>query len=259
VDATLERGARRRQITRSLRHNAEPYKGINILQLWAAAEIAGYACPIWLTFQQPKELGGLVKKGEHGSPLVYASTFKRKDQAEDGRKADEEIPFLKEYTVFNAEQCEGLPERFYALAEPPKEKTERIEHAERFFANTGAKIDYGENRAFCSITTDSIRMPPFETFRDSESHAATVVHELTHWTRHPSRLNRNLGRNRFGDEGYAFEELVADLGFAFLCAEPADHAGDSRGPRQLRSQLAATPQRRQAGRLHRRVAREQDG
>jgi antirestriction protein ArdC len=207
------------RITRPLRSTGEPYKGINILQLWASAEIAGYACPIWLTFQQAKELGGFVRKGEHGSPVVYASTFKKKDQAEDGQEVEAEIPFLKEYTVFNVEQVEGLPERFYALAEPPKEKIERIEHAERFFTNTGAKIEYGGNRAYYAIEADYVRMPPFETFRDSESHAATVAHELTHWTRHPSRLDRDLGRKRFGDEGYAFEELVAELGSAFLCAD----------------------------------------
>jgi len=207
------------RITRPLRSNGQPYKGINILQLWASAEIAGYACPIWLTFQQAKELGGHVKKGEHGSPVVYASTFTRKDQAEDGQETEEEIPFLKEYTVFNVEQCEELPPHFYALAEPPKEKIERIERAERFFAATGAKIEYSGNRACYLIEADYVRMPPFETFRDSESHAATVAHELTHWTRHPSRLDRDLGRKRFGDEGYAMEELVAELGSAFLCAD----------------------------------------
>ncbi len=220
------------RITRPLRHNGQPYKGINILQLWASAEIAGYACPIWLTFQQAKELGGHVKKGEHGSPVVYASTFKRTDKTEDGQETEEEIPFLKEYTVFNVEQCEELPPHFYALAEPPKEKIERIEHAERFFAGTGAKIEYGGNRACYLIEADYVRMPPFETFRDSESHAATVAHELTHWTRHPLRLDRDLGRKRFGDEGYAMEELVAELGSAFLCADlqitpeiREDHAG----------------------------------
>jgi antirestriction protein ArdC len=169
------------RITRPLRHNGQPYKGINILQLWASAEIAGYACPIWLTFQQAKELGGHVKKGEHGSPVVYASTFKKTDKTEDGQETEEEIPFLKEYTVFNVEQCEELPQHFYALAEPPKETIERIEHAERFFAGTGAKIEYGGNRACYLIEADYVRMPPFESFRDSESHAATVAHELTHF------------------------------------------------------------------------------
>jgi antirestriction protein ArdC len=207
------------RISRPLRHNGQPYKGINILQLWAAAELAGYACPIWLTFQQAKELGGFVRKGQKGSPVVYASTFKKTDKTEDGQETEEEIPFLKEYTVFNAEQCDGLPPHFYALAEAPKEKIERIEHAERFFAGTGAKIEYGGNRAYYALEADYIRMPPFETFRDAESHAATLAHELTHFTRHPSRLDRDLGRKRFGDAGYAMEELVAELGSAFLCAD----------------------------------------
>jgi antirestriction protein ArdC len=207
------------RITRPLRHNGQKYNGINILMLWASAELQGFGCPFWLTFQQTKELGGFVKKGEHGSPVVYANTFKKTETTDAGEEVEQEIPFLKEYTVFNAEQCEGLPAHFYQLAEPPKEKIERIEHAERFFANTGADIRYGGNRAYYAIEADYVRMPPFETFRDSESHAATLAHELTHWTRHTSRLNREFGRKKWGDEGYAMEELVAELGSAFLCAD----------------------------------------
>lgn len=207
------------RITRPLRHTGEPYKGINILMLWAAAELQGFNCPLWLTFQQAKQLGGFVKKGEHGSPVVYASTFKAKETTEAGEEIERDCQFLKQYTVFNACQVEGLPERFYALAEPPKEKLERIELADRFFASTKADIRHGGDKAFYSVTQDYIRMPPFEAFRDAESHAATVAHELTHWTRHPSRLNRDFGRKRFGDEGYAVEELVAELASAFLCAD----------------------------------------
>jgi len=207
------------RITRPLRSNGQPYKGINILMLWAAAELQNYACPFWLTFQQAKELGGHVKKGEHGSPVVYASTFKKKETAEDGQETEEEIPFLKQYLVFNAEQCEGLPGHFYALAETPKQGMERIEHAEAFFRETKADIRTGGNRAYYAIGEDYIQMPPFETFRDAESHAATLAHELTHWTRHSSRLNRDFGRKKWGDEGYAMEELVAELGAAFLCAD----------------------------------------
>jgi antirestriction protein ArdC len=207
------------RITRPLRHSGQPYQGINILMLWASAELQGYACPFWLTFQQAKELGGFVKKGEHGSPVVYASTFKKKETADDGKETEEEIPFLKEYTVFNAEQCEGLPKHFYALAEPPRDTLQRIEHAEAFFANTKADIRTGRNRAYYAIEADYVQMPPFETFRDAESHAATLAHELTHWTRHGLRLNREFGRKRWGDEGYAMEELVAELGSAFLCAD----------------------------------------
>ena len=114
-------------------------------------------------------------------------------------------------------QVEGLPAYFYELAKAIKTKPlERIEQAERFFANTKADIRYGGNRAYYAIEADYVRMPPFETFRDAESHAATLAHELTHWTRHTSRLNRDLGRKKWGDEGYAMEELVAELGSAFL-------------------------------------------
>jgi antirestriction protein ArdC len=151
--------------------------------------------------------------------VVYASTFKKKEQAEDGSETEADIPFLKEYTVFNAEQCEGLPKHFYTLAEPPKEKIERIERAETFFANTHADIRNGGNRAYYAFEADYIQMPPLEAFRDGESHAATIAHELTHWTRHGTRLNREFGRKRWGDEGYAMEELVAELGSAFLCAD----------------------------------------
>ena len=207
------------RITRPLRHNGQPYNGVNILMLWASAEMQGYSCPFWLTFQQTTDFGGHVKKGEHGSPVVYASTFKKKEQGEDGNETEADIPFLKEYTVFNAEQCEGLPTHFYTLAEPPKEKIECIEHAESFFRNTHADIKSGGNRAYYAMDADYVQMPPLEAFRDAESHAATRAHEMTHWTRHQSRLNREFGRKRWGDEGYAMEELVAELGSAFLCAD----------------------------------------
>jgi antirestriction protein ArdC len=105
------------------------------------------------------------------------------------------------------------------MAEPPKETMERIAQAEAFFANTKADVRTGGDRACYAMAADYIRMPPFECFRDAESHAATLAHELTHWTRHASRLDRDLGRKRFGDAGYAMEELVAELGSAFLAAD----------------------------------------
>jgi antirestriction protein ArdC len=207
------------RITRPLRHNAQPYSGINVVVLWMTAEMAGYISPFWLTFKQALELGGHVKKGEHGSQIVYASTFKKKDTTNAGEEIEQDIPFLKAYTVFCADQCEGLPAHFYQLAEQPKEILARIEQADRFFANTKADIRTGGNKAYYAVADDYVQMPPFETFRDAESHAATLAHELTHWTRHSSRLNREFGRKRFGDEGYAMEELVAELGSAFLCAD----------------------------------------
>jgi antirestriction protein ArdC len=209
------------RITRPLRHNGQAYRGINVIQLWMTAETAGFISPFWLTFQQARELGGYVKKGEHGTPVVYASTFKKKEENEQGEEIEQEVAFLKEYTVFCADQCEGLPQHFYQLAEQPKEKLERIEHAEAFFAHTKAEIRTGGNRACYAMELDYVQMPPFETFRDAESHAATLAHELTHWTRHPSRLNREFGRKKWGDEGYAMEELVAELASAFICADLA--------------------------------------
>ena len=207
------------RISRPLRHNGLKYSGINILTLWMSAELQGFGCPFWLTFQQAKELGGHVKKGERGSPVVYASTFTKTDTTESGDEVAAEIPFLKEYTVFNAEQCEGLPPHFSQQSAVPAETLPRIERADAFFANTKADLRTGGNRAFYATDADYVRMPPFETFRDAESHAATLAHELTHWTRHPSRLNRDFGRKKWGDEGYALEELVAELGAAFLCAD----------------------------------------
>jgi len=207
------------RITRPLRHNGQPYRGINVLVLWIEAESKGYAAPIWLTFKQVKERGGFVRKGEHGSPVVYASSFTKTEKAENGEEVDHEIHFLREYMVFNVEQTESLPAHFYAKAEPPKEHLQRIRQADEFAANTKADIRYGGDRAFYAPSQDFIRLPQFDTFRDAESHAATLVHELTHWTKHPSRLNRSFDQKRWGDEGYAMEELVAELGAAFVCAD----------------------------------------
>ncbi|MBL9082244.1 MAG: DUF1738 domain-containing protein [Planctomycetales bacterium] len=207
------------RITRPLRHNGQPYSGINIICLWMEAESRGFVSPYWLTYKQAQELGGHVKKGEHGAPVVYANTFKKTETADNGDEVERDIPFLKQYTVFAADQVEGLPAHFYELANQPTEKLERIARADEFFANTQADIRTGGNRAFYALEPDYVRMPPFETFRDAESHAATLAHELTHWTRHASRLDRDLGRKRFGDEGYAMEELVAEMGAAFLCAD----------------------------------------
>lgn len=208
------------KITRPLRHNGIPYKGINVIMLWAAATAKGYACPIWLTFKQALELGGNVRKGETGELVVYANSITKTETDDKGEETEREIPFLKGYTVFNVEQCDGLPAHFYAKAEAPAlSPAQRIEAADRFFAATGADIRHGGTRAFYAEGPDYVQMPPFETFRDAESYAATLAHELTHWTKHDRRLARDLGRVKWGDEGYAREELVAELGSAFLCAD----------------------------------------
>lgn len=161
-----------------------------------------------------------MRKGEKGSLVVYADRIRRTEtDADTGEQEEREIPFLKGYTVFCVDQIDGLPERYYAKAEPRLDPVRRIEHAEAFFAATGADIRHGGNQAYYTVTHDYVQMPAFEAFRDAESYYATLAHECTHWTRHPKRLERDFGRKRWGDEGYAAEELVAELGSAFLCTD----------------------------------------
>lgn len=208
------------RITRPLRANGKPYRGINVVMLWMTAEAKGYAAPIWMTYKQAQELGGQVRKGEQGTPVAYADKLRRTETDEaTGEEAEREIFFMKQYTVFNVEQVDGLPAHFYAVAAPQITEMERYLEAEAFFASLGAQVRHGGNRAFYALEPDFVQMPPFESFQDAESYYATLGHECTHWTRHPSRLNREFGRKRWGDAGYAQEELVAEMGAAFLAAD----------------------------------------
>jgi antirestriction protein ArdC len=169
------------KITRPLRHNAVPYKGVNVVMLWSASVVNGYACPLWLTFKQALELGGSVKKGERGELVVYPDRITRCETDDKGEETERSIPFLKGYTVFNAEQCEGLPAHYYAKAEAPAlPLVQRIEEADTFFASTGVDIRHGGTRAYYAERADYVQMPPFETFRDAEIYAATLGHELIH-------------------------------------------------------------------------------
>jgi antirestriction protein ArdC len=198
------------RITRPLRHSGIPYRGINVVMLWSAAMTKGYSAPLWMTFKQAQELRGHVRKGEAGELVVYADRITRTETNTKGEEVETAVPFLKGYTVFNVEQIDGLPAHYTATAEPPSlTPLQRIDAADRFFAATGADIRHGGARAVYSPASDHVQMPPFETFRDAESHAATLALELTHWTRHEKRLARDFGRQRHGDEGYAREELVA--------------------------------------------------
>lgn len=208
------------RITRPLRSNGVPYRGINVLMLWAVAVERGYAAPLWLTYKQAQELGGQVRKGEKGSMVVYANTITRSETDEtSGEEVERAIPFMKGYTVFNAEQVEGLPAHFYSMAAPALSTLERIDAADRFFAVLGADIRHGGNQAYYTAAEDRVQMPPFEAFQDQISYYATLSHEITHWTKHPKRLDRDFGRKSWGDSGYAMEELVAELGAAFLAAD----------------------------------------
>lgn len=240
IIARLEQGARpwaqpwasgSGGIARPLRANGQPYRGINVLMLWAEAESKGYASPYWLTFRQALQLGAHVRKGEHGSMVVYADRFKKTESNAQGEDVEAEIPYLKVYTVFNAEQVEGLPARFRTPSMSAQPAAQRIEAAEAFVVATGADITHQGDAAYYAPGADRIVLPALAAFRDAESYYATLLHELTHWTKHERRLARAFGAARFGDSGYAREELVAEIGAAFLCAdlgitlEPrADHA-----------------------------------
>lgn len=213
-----------------LRHSGVPYRGVNVLALWTEALARGYTAPVWMTYKQAQSLGAQVRKGEHGSLIVYADRFTTTDTNEHGEDVERAIPFLKGYTVFNAEQIDGLPAQYQPPPVAPSPILERIADAERFFAASGATFRHGGDRAYYTRSADFIQLPPPESFRDAESYAATKAHELVHWTGNTARLARTFGE-RFGDEAYAVEELVAELGAAFLCATlgvaselRADHA-----------------------------------
>jgi hypothetical protein len=170
------------RITRPLRGNGVPYPGINVLMLWSAAIEKGYAAPIWMTFKQAIELKACVRKGEHGSLVVYADKIIRTetDQAT-GEEAERAIPFMKGYTVFNVEQIDGLPEHYYGKPEARTDSVQRIAHAEDFFAATGANVVHGGSRACYIPSTDNIHMPCIDFFHDAESYYAVRAHETTHY------------------------------------------------------------------------------
>lgn len=208
------------RVTRPLRHNGTPYRGINVLMLWVEACARGFACPIWMTYKQAHELGGQVRKGERGSLVVFADRFTRTETSDKGEEVERQIPFLKGYTVFNCEQTDGLPAHYYARPASVIDPVQRIAHAETFFANLKADIRHGGNRAYYAMHTDHVQMPPFEAFRDAESYYATLGHECVHHSGAKHRLDRNLS-GRFGTQAAAAEELIAELGAAFLCADLA--------------------------------------
>jgi antirestriction protein ArdC len=208
------------RVTRPLRHSGEPYRGINIVALWMAATASGFASPFWMTYRQALEFDGQVRKGEKGQLVVFASSMTKVDEAAPEGADPREVHFMKGFTVFNVAQIDGLPARFSEPAPAPRlDVPTRDAKAEAFFNATAAVILHGGTQAYYAPEPDCIRLPPFESFRDTASYYATRAHETVHWTAHKTRLDRSFDHKRFGDEGYAMEELVAELGAAFLCAD----------------------------------------
>jgi antirestriction protein ArdC len=205
----------------------KPYRGINTLSLWAAAESKGYDSGEWGTYKQWQERGAQVRKGEKATLVVFWKFANA--SADDADGPDDTTPpagsrllFTRGYSVFNAAQVDGYTPK----AETESTLNECIEQADAFFKSIGAMVRHGGNQAYYAPASDHIQMPPFQAFVESVPYYSTLAHEHTHWTANGGRCDRQLGK-RFGDNAYAAEELIAELGAAFTCA----HLGLSTEPR----------------------------
>jgi len=197
--------------------SGKPYRGINILLLHSM----GYASPYWLTFRQAQELGGHVKQGQKGCPVIFWRSIDVQNK-ETGET--EHVPLLRYYTVFNLTQCDGIAA---PAAENQTADHTPVQAADRIVAGMPKcpEIQHGLNRAFYSPVKDMVGMPQPEQFKSAEDYYSVLFHELTHSTGHQSRLNRKgVTRSEgklaaFGSDPYAKEELVAEMGAAFLCGQ----------------------------------------
>lgn len=196
------------------------YRGINVPLLWAAGEEKGYSSSLWATYKQWQEAGAQVRKGEKSELVFFWKKIDRpaEDAEQGGEDGKSKAWFVaRAYNVFAVEQVDGFEIK---ASEPTGELTEdqRIAAADAFFARIGAMVCHGGNKAFYAPSRDLIQMPEFRLFHEPAAYYSTLGHEHVHWTMHPQRCNREFGK-RFGDNAYAFEELVAELGAAFLCAD----------------------------------------
>lgn len=209
------------------------YSGINILILWGAVIELGYARQAWLTFRQALSLGGAVRKGERGTTVVFADRFVPKDGEgvhvgvsamsarttlieSDSTSRDASVPFLKRFTVFNVEQCDGLPEHLSVNA-PPVPEGLILPQAEALIRATGAVVRIGGDRAYYDVESDAVRLPPPQAFFEPVNWHRTAFHELGHWTGHKTRLARDQS-GAMKTKAYGREELVAEMAGAFVCA-----------------------------------------
>ena len=192
------------------------YSGINMILL----AMSPFANPLWLTYNQARAVNATVRKGEHGTQVVFFKPFKitdKNDAESTAPQGDNEktIPLLRTYTVFNAQQIDNLPEKYTQAIKPQLDSFADNEQAEVLLAK--ATIEYGKPRACFIPSLDRIHLPNKVEFRSIADFYATALHELVHFSGHTSRLARDF-KGRFGDSSYAFEELIAELGAAFLCA-----------------------------------------
>ncbi len=214
-------------ISRPLRHCGSAYRGINTLLLWMEADERGYVSPYWMTYRQAELFGGQVRKGEKCAYAVYYKTIEAKGAATDVDRlnpegdatSDTTRRLIRHFAVFNADQIDDLPERY----QPQPAQTHTLpESAHRarldaLFAKVPALVRHNGYRAYYNRTRDEVVLPNIDQFASYEAYFAVRAHETTHWTGAEKRLNRAFGK-RFGDQAYAMEELVADMGAAILGA-----------------------------------------
>lgn len=202
-------------VRRPLRACGTPYRGVNTFWLWLVADTCGYQSAHWMTYRQCETLGGQVRRGERASIAVFYKSYARGDDEED-RTARR---VLKSYPVFNADQCDGLPERFRAAESfTDVDPLGRRDAFDTFFERIPAVVRHHGCEAYFEPAFDRITLPPANLFQDFDHYYATRAHELAHWTGHRSRLARDLA-GRFGSRAYAAEELVAELASAIVGAE----------------------------------------
>lgn len=196
------------------------YRSVNVPVLWTTAAALGYESPVWGTYKQWAERGAKVRKGEKATMVVFWKSRDIATENDDGETEAHRQLFAKAYFVFNAAQVDGYDAEKIGKPDASSEdlsESERIASADAFFAATGSTVRHGGNRAFYTSGGDFIQMPAFADFIDAQSYYSTLAHEHAHWTGAKARLDRDFSR-RFGDQAYAFEELVAELGAAYLCA-----------------------------------------
>ena len=194
-----------------------PYHGINVFLLWLTAQERGYRSPDWFTYNQAHTLGGQVRKGERGTLVTLWKVLPRREAeatAAPDQRGGKKTLLLRHFIVFNREQIDGLE---LPAEEAPRHAWERDMAVETFVRATGARITEGGGRAAYYPGADEIVIPPLETFVSRARFYSTELHELSHWTGHPSRLARDFS-GAFGSPAYGREELVAEMGAAFLCA-----------------------------------------
>ena len=195
-----------------------PYRGVNVLLLWGKSQSEGYESSLWGTFNQWKNLGGHVERGQKGTRIVFWKVVTEETtHPHTGEKQEDKRFFARQYTVFNLDQCGGESLDRFRITRPVRDFTD-FEPAEKAIIATGAEIRHGGNRAYYDLSADYITLPTKEAFQGEASYYSTTLHELVHWTGHEDRLNRLDKLSRFGSESYAAEELVAELGASFLSA-----------------------------------------